>query len=209
MEKKGNTYYFTPLEKRIIKSMVDKRYGKETTPADYDSTGGDYDMGVEGDIKNKTGENVSGSTMERLVGLREKEMKGVSPSTLKIVAEYLGFDGYEKLLNYIEYSLVHKTGNALSFDIADVFRQHSIRLSFNEDKVLVIKYHNANSFEVLSCVNLKLLAGDKLEVSQLNAGEEMICTRIIRQYKKNKSISLGKYKTGANNPVRSIELFRE
>lgn len=209
MEKKGNTYYFTPVEKRILKSMVDKRYGKETTPTDYDSTGGDYDMGIEGDIKDKTGENVSGSTIERLVGLREKEMKGVSPSTLKIVAEYLGFDGYDRLLNYIEYSLVHKTGNALNFDIADVFRQHSIRLSFNEEMVLLLRYHNESSFEVISSLNMKLKVGDKLEISQLNAGEEMICTRIIRQHKKNKSISLGKYKTGANNPVRSIELFRE
>ena len=207
MKIKGNTFYFAFREKRIIKSMVDNVYGKETTPADYDTTGGDYDMGIEGDIKGKTGENVSGSTIERLVGLREKEVKGVSRSTLSIVAKYLGFNGHERLLDYIEYSSVHRSEKEPGFNVEDLVRQHAIRLSFNENKVLILNYHNESSFEVISSENTKLKACDKLEVKHIDAGEEFICTRVLRQHN-NRWISLGTYKSGSDNPVSCIELLK-
>ncbi len=189
--------------------MIDKKYGKETTPADYDTTGGDYDMGIEGHVKDHTGKNISGSTLERLVGLREKENKGVSVSTLKIVPEYLGFSSYDKLLNYMEFHSASKTESTIRFDIADILRQHSMRISFNEDMFLVIRYQNENIFEVLSSDNMKLHRGDKLEVLQLHSGEELVCARVTRQNKKRKSISLGKYKSGTSNPIQSIELIKE
>ena len=37
MEKEANSYYFSPSEKAILKSLIDKRYGRITTPVDYAS----------------------------------------------------------------------------------------------------------------------------------------------------------------------------
>lgn len=102
MIKKGNTYYFTPQEKKIIKNLLDKKYGKISSPSDFDSTGGDYDTGVEGHVKACTGKQVSGLTLERVVGLRENEYKGVSITTLQMVAEYLNFDSYERMLVFVQ-----------------------------------------------------------------------------------------------------------
>jgi hypothetical protein len=207
MNKKGNTYYFTLTEKRTIKNLIDKKYGKETTPTDYDSTGGDYDMGVEGHIKECTGKQISGSTMERLVGLREKENKGVSIPTLEVLAEYLNYDNYERFLKFLEHYTGIRAKSSIQLEIADIVKQYSIQVIFPDNKTLCLKYLNENKFEVITSLNSKLQTGDRLEVTQLHLEEELICAKVKRK-SNNKFNSLGQYKSGDKNPIKSIELIK-
>ncbi len=207
MDKKGNTYYFTLSEKRTIKNLIDRKYGKETTPSDYDSTGGDYDMGVEGNIKECTGKHISGSTVERLVGLREKENKGVTIPTLEIIAEYLNYENYERFLKFLEHYSGLRAKSTIQYDIVDIIRQYTIKVSFPDNKLLILKYLNENKFEVIASINSKLQTGDKLEIVQLHTGEELTCDKVIR-LRGDKICNLGHYKSGEKNPVTSIDLSK-
>ncbi|NLD49195.1 MAG: hypothetical protein GX660_18700 [Clostridiaceae bacterium] len=206
MNKKGNTFYFTLPEKRTIKSLIDKKYGHETTPSHYDSKGYN-DYVVENDIEKCTGKHLSGSTLERLVGLRENENNGVSIPTLIIVAEYLNFDNYERFLKFLEHYSGFRTKSSIQFEIADIVRHYSIQVIFPGNKSICLKYLNENKFEVITSINSKLQTGDKLEVTQLHMEEELICAKVKRK-SNNKNKSLGQYKSGDKNPIKSIELIK-
>lgn len=206
MKKKGNTYYFTQQEKKTLKYLLDKRYGKITSPTDFDSTG-DYDTGVEGHVKAFTGKQLSGSTLERLVGLRENENKGVLKATLHIIAEYLGFDGLDRMLASIQQQSASISNPKKQFSITQLMQQHIIRVHMPSEKLLDIKHLNENQFEVIFSKNLMLLNGDIVEIAQLNINEELICNRVKRNHGK-KLASLGQYRSGSQNLIISLELIK-
>lgn len=206
MKNKGNTHYFTDQEKKSIKYLIDKRYGKVTSPADFDSTG-DYDMGVEGHVKACTGKQISGSTLERLVGLRKNENKGVLKSTLQIVAEYLNFDCYERMLTFVQHQSTIRPKPEIQFHISQFIKEHVIRIQMPLDKLLDIKYLNENQFEVILSKNLKLLKGDIIEIDQLSISDELICDKVKRNHGK-KIASLGQYRSGNQNQIISLELIK-
>lgn len=206
MNKKGNTYHFTDQEKKTLKYLVDKRYGKITSPADFDSTG-DYDTGVEGHVKASAGKQLSGSTLERLVGLRENENKGVLKSTLLIVAEYLNFENFERMLVFVQQQSTSREKHKKQFHITNIIKQHVIRVQMPSDKLLDIKHLNENQFEVTFSKNLKLLKGDTIEIAQLNINDELICDKVKRNHGK-KITSLGQYRSGSQNQITAIELIK-
>jgi hypothetical protein len=207
MNKKGSTYYFNHQEKKTLKYLIDKRYGKITSPADFDSTG-DYDTGIEGHVKIFTGKQLSGSTLERLVGLRENENKGVLKATLQIVAEYLNFDSYERMLAFIQQQSALRPKPKIQFNISQIIKEHLIRVHMSLDKLLDIKHLNENQFEVIFSKNLKLLKGDIIEIAQLSINYELICDKVKRNHGK-KIASLGQYRSGSQNHILSLELIKK
>ncbi|MDX9848259.1 MAG: hypothetical protein RBT74_14850 [Tenuifilaceae bacterium] len=206
MIKKGNTYYFTHPVKKTLKYLLDKRYGKITSPADFDSTG-DYDTGVEGHVKACTGKLLSGSTLERLVGLRENENKGVLKATLQIVAEYLGFESLDSMLASIQQPSAFRSDPKKQFNISQLIQQYIIRVHMPSEKLLDIKHLNENQFEVIFSKNLMLQNGDIVEIAQLNINDELICNRVKRNHGK-KLASLGQYRSGSRNQIISLELIK-
>lgn len=207
MEIKRNTFYFTKIEKNRIKKLIDSKYGKISTPIDYDTTGGDFDIGIEGDFYIKTGEMISGSTLERLVGLTGKENSGVRKGTINTVIKYLDFKGFRQLERYLEHSIQHPCSNLKEFDFNTVFKNHLIKIEFGANKALKTRYLNANKFEVLQSINSKILEGDKIELLQLEVSEELICKNVFRNLNK-KTVELGKYKSGENNKVVNISFTK-
>ena len=204
MKRKGNTFYFTPTEKKIIKNLIDRKYNKTTTPVDYD-TNSDNPT-VEKDVRETTGKNVSGSTLERLVGLREN--KGVSVNTIEIVSEYLGFRNLDSLIKYIDFYPNRKNKSGIRFSISDIIKPHLIRIDFSNDKQLAVFFLQDNTFCVEAVLNLLLEPADKLEVRQLTIGEELICDKVIR-YSNGTALTLGHYKTGGNNKIQRIEILKK
>jgi hypothetical protein len=208
MQQQSNTYYFTVAEKKIIKNLIDTKFGKETSPSDYDSTGGDYDVGLEGHIYQITGERVSGSTLERLTGLRNEKNTGVSLSTLSVVAKYLHFGSLEQLLRILTLKSAASTKNSSQFNVADVLGKYKLCLRFNGEKSLELHHLNVSTFEVIASRNLKLQQGDILEISQARENEELVCSKITRLIKK-KPISMGIYKSGCANIIATIDLVKK
>lgn len=206
MEIKGNTYYFSKTEKNKIKKLIDKKFGKISTTKDYRKIYDDYDPALVAAI-HQVSEKISGSSLERLAGLTGSENKGVRKSTLEIVVRYLDFQNIEQFLKHLEYSLLHPDSSNQTFNFNSVFKNHLIEIKFGDNKVLTSRFFSVNKFEILNSSNSKIIAGDIVELSQLEVGEELICRNISR-VKNRRTVILGTYNSGQNNKVSQISFVK-
>jgi hypothetical protein len=201
MEIKANSYKLSPSEKAILKRLIDKRYGKITTPVDYESLG-DYDTGVEADVYAKTGKTLSGSTLERLVGLRN-EGRGVRKSTLEIISQYLDRQNIDHLLSSIANISRNGLKETVQFSYSDLFKKHTLVIKYGEDKELYLKYSIGDKFQVISSKNGIFKIGDIVKMQQLEVGRELVFSSSERTVK-NKKVNIGTYYSGSTNLVRQI-----
>ena len=208
MEIKGNTYYFTKPEKNKIKKLIDSKFGKISTPIDYDTTGGHYDLGIEADIYLKTGEKISGSTFERLVGLTGDSKIGVRKSTLEILIKYIDFKDFKQLSRYLEYSINYYNKSEKEIQLDNLYKRHIIKIEYGVNKFIKIRFIASNEFEVIDSRNTKIERSDKLVIVKLEVEEEIICDNVLRKRNK-KMISLGGYKSGENNKVSNISFSKK
>lgn len=204
MKKKGQFYYFTNSEREIIKKLIDRKFGKITTPADYSSES-EFNNGVPAEIYNYTNEIISGSTLERLVGLRDKEKRGTNESTIKIVSKYLEFRSLKDFSSYIDNQAKYSFIKEEKFSINKLFSNHQVflQLKLNNDKYLMLKNLNENVFEIVKSKNLKLNVGYKVEINVLQIYEELIFGKVIK-FDEDGHQLLGMYKSGYNNQVQEI-----
>ena len=59
MEKTANSVLLNNSEKKALKKLIDRKYGKLTTSIDFESTGGLHDYGIEAEIIRHTGKNLA------------------------------------------------------------------------------------------------------------------------------------------------------
>lgn len=208
MEKTSRSYIFNKQERKIIKQLIDTVYGRISTPIDYKSEG-DYDVGLEYKILSKTRKFISGSTLERMVGLLPKENnRGVSFKTLDIISMYLEFKGMNQLLQRVEFLLGNPNNKLRKFKLADIFKIHITKITLENNKELLLRYLPAiKSFEVIGAKNIKFIAHDIVELSLLEIDEQLMCKkteRIINNTKKR----LGPYQSGDNNKVIDISFTK-
>jgi hypothetical protein len=204
MEKTGNSVQLKDSEKKILKKLIDRKYGKLTTSIDFESTGGLHDYGIEADIFTRIGNTLSGSTIERIVGLT-KEHRKIRISSLEILSEYLDFKNVNQLLYYIESNSLKTTIEGAAFDISNFIKNHIIKITFGDNKEISIRYLETTMFDVVFSRNSKLLKGDRIEIKLLELGEELVLGSVHR-IKEKKTDNLGPYKSGENNKVKSIIL---
>ena len=208
MEKTSRSYIFDKQERKIIKLLIDKMYGRISTAIDYKSEG-DYDIGLEVKILSKTGEFISGSTLERLVGLLPKEInRGVSFKTLDVISAYLEFKNTKQFLYRVEYLLKNPNKKLRKFRLADIFKIHITKITLENKKELLLRYLPAiKSFEVIGGENIKFIVHDIIELSLLEIGEELMCKKTERIVNKTKK-QLGPYKSGSQNMVIDISFIK-
>lgn len=117
------------------------------------------------DIQSKTKEHLSSNTLKRLLGFLEDE-RTPNPATLEIIARYLGFK---------EWKDVEKFGKSYSCKMPGTRRgdficnyslspNDEIKLTYNPDRIVIIKYLGKDEFEVLESKNSSLQNGDILTI---------------------------------------------
>lgn len=207
MEVRGSAFKFTLEEKKVIKKLIDRKYNRGiTTPKDYDTSLGEFKTGVPLAIYEATKESLSGSTLERLVGLRSKENKFFRPTTLLPVAKYLNYIDIEHFIKYIGNAT---SGNKqiTSFKIESLFTNHTLRIDFGHNKSIVVRYINEQLLEIVDSYNNKLKYKDTFELEQLEIDEELIF-KGVKRYSDKKETSLGRYNSGSNNKVVGIQFLK-
>jgi hypothetical protein len=205
MEKTTNSVLLNNSEKKALKKLIDRKYGKLTTSIDFESTGGLHDSGIESDIFTLIGKNLSGSTIERIIGLTRDQRK-IRNSSLEILSEYLDFTSVNQLLYYLESNSLKTQSERAAFDLSTFIKSHIIKIVLGDKKEISMRHLELNKFEVVFSRSSKLLKGDCVEINQLEIGEELVCGN-VRRIKENKN-NLGPYKSGENNKVKSIILSK-
>lgn len=208
MKETSRSYVFNEQERKIIKELIDKVYGRISTAIDYISEG-DYDSGLEGDIFFKTKVRISGSTLERLVGLLPKEMdRGISFRYFDVISSYLEYRDTKQLLHKIEFLINNPNKKLREFKLNDIFKIHITKITLENNKELLLRYLPARkSFEVVGAKNIKFKVHDIVELSLLEIGEELMCKqteRIVNNSKKR----LGSYRSGYNNKLIDISFTK-
>jgi len=209
MRRLSNLISLTAQEKKVLKELIDDKFEKITTPSDYGSKEDYYESGVNGDIYSKTGKQVSGSTLERLVGLRVNENnRKVNIKTLEIVAEYLNFSSVETLLNYLSSRSKVKKEQLEKFELISFFRKNYLQITLGVDKIIALKFVAENKFEVVFSKNSILKEKDIISLMDLKIGNELTVEQVIRCEVK-KAENLGGYSSGYENSVRSISIINK
>ena len=206
MEKNGNSVKLNNSEKKILKKLIDRKYGKVTTAIDFESTSGFNDFGIEADIFNRIGKMLSGSTIERIVGLT-RDQRNIRITSLEILSEYLDFKNVDQLISYLESNSFKTQSERANFNLNIFMKSHIIKIVFGDNKEISIRYLETNKFEVVLSKNSKLIKGDNVEINQLELEEELVCGSVCR-IKEKKINNLGVYKSGENNKVKSIIFWK-
>ena len=202
MQETGASYKFTIAERKVIKELIDKKYGRISTSIDYQSYG-EYNSGVEGDIYTYTNKTISGSTLERLVGLRTKEDRGIRKTTLNIISKYLDFSSIDFFIKKIAYTIKNPNKIITLFELSQVFVKHFTRIEYGTNKEILLRHISLNKFEIIGTRNTKFLLLDIIELQQLEVDLELIC-RSVERVTKGKYVNLGLYHSSQNNLVRAI-----
>ena len=161
-------------ELNYLLRLVEKHYGRHlSTTTDFES------LSVL--IERETGELLSASTLKRLYGY--VSMKPVPrKSTLDILARFIGKKSYDQFREEWKDSTAftstffsQKTVYASELKDGDI-----VRIGWDPDRVVKLKYLGDNEFEVLESLNSQLLAGDKFEQVSFMMGYPLYISRILR-----------------------------
>ncbi len=150
---------------------------------------------------------VSETTVKRMFGLVGKDSpeRNRTPhnSTMDIVARYLGFDCYNDLLREIgdgDFS-----SEFISMQTLEVNRLKDgtqVQLRYEPARVIVMTYLGEGEFLINETQNSKLQKGDRIRLTHLILGQEVIVSEVIRDGR-----SLGGYRAAKDGGLRTLEII--
>lgn len=152
------------------------------------------------DIFDVTGNVLSVNTLKRLFG----RLADVSTShtTLNIIAEYLGFENWEKLESVAE------NGNSCLCSLKDtVFPKDldtgtRIEICYEPSRKLLLEITDDKHCRVISSAGGKLCEGDILYIAEITAGYSLIVSNVERGGQQ-----LGRYVGGIEGGVKYIRIL--
>ena len=186
------------LPQSII-NMIRAKYGKdEIYSADCERIADKINNGHPGPI-------VSTSTIKRLLGFAGTPETNPTPrtNTLDIVAQWLGYDNYKGLLREIgEHDYSSEFTVLESIDVIDLDEGTQIQIKYEPSRVIVMTYLGGGQFLINESKNSKLLKGDRIKLTHLVLGQEMITKEVIRDGK-----NLGGYRAAKDGGLTSLEII--
>ena len=142
------------------------------------------------DIESVTGEHIGVNTLKRLLGFIDDEREP-RPSTLDIIARYLGFENWDVLRIFDDRSNSSFESSNEEIRVADLSVGQGIQISYLPDRQIEIQYIGSNRFRVLNSINSKLRAGDEITLTHIVQGYPLLVSEVIRDGE-----SLGSFTAG-------------
>ncbi len=153
------------------------------------------------DIFQKTKEVVGETSVQRWFGLVSDHDRRQLRSTLDIIARYVGYGSWELLHSDIEHDVEISQFAALQCVTTDSLTAGTqIRITYQPGRLVLMTYLGGGTFIVNEAERCKLRRGDRLRISQLAIGFELIVTDVERD-----GLSLGPYEAAKLGGLTSIE----
>lgn len=181
------------LPQSII-NMILAKYGKdEIYSADCASLAGSIGLGE--------------TTLKRMLGLvgENSPERNRTPhvSTMDILARWLGYANYRALVREIgEQDYSSEFTMMESIDVADLDGGTQIQVKYDPARVIVMTYLGGGEFVINESKNSKLLKGDRIRLTHLVLGQEMIVREVIRGER-----NLGGYRGAKDGGLTSLEII--
>lgn len=181
------------LPQSIISKILAK-YGKdEVYSADCASLAGKIGIGE--------------TTVKRMLGLvgENSPERNRTPhvSTMDILAKWLGYDNYKSLLREIgEQDYSSEFTSMDSIDVKDLPDGTQVQIKYEPARVIVMTYLGNSTFMINESINSKLQKGDRVTISFLVLGQELIVKDVMRDMR-----NLGGYRGAKDGGLTSIEII--
>jgi hypothetical protein len=176
---------------KLIKDKIHEKFGQ---PVRYPK-----DCNVLADhISSICKTKISGSTLKRLYGF----VKGTQEPrlyTLDIISEYLGFKGWEHLLQFLDKSDGTETKELEKLKPEQVRKGQTIFLTYEPGKKIEIQ-KQGNAFLIISSNDRKLILGDEVKFGVVELHYPLTFTSILR-----KGEIVGKIQVATISGITSIK----
>ncbi|MCQ2342528.1 MAG: hypothetical protein MJZ75_03420 [Paludibacteraceae bacterium] len=177
-----------------LKNAIQKRINRTMeSPKDFEY--------LSEQIQHTIGEYLSPTTLKRIFGFIP--MNGTPrPSTLSILARYVGYSGWQDYLDkqHVESDFV-TTSKILTSELSI---GQKITLAWNPNRECVIEYLGENRFVVLHSANAKLQIGDQFACAQFVVGQPMTAS----DFKSLREPSIpNTYIAGAKTGLTKLEIL--
>lgn len=176
-----------------IKAEIERAYGQPLKyPADCQR--------LAMSIRERLNETIGVTTLKRLMGF-VSDVQEPRLSTLDILARYCGFCDYDDLQRYVA-----RAGDS-DFEVepdisASALAPGSIvGFEYLPDRKVRLRYLGNCEFEVLTCENGSLQAGDIITVTNFVAQSPLIVGRVMRD-----GVDLGRYTAGKVSGISNLYL---
>ncbi len=150
---------------------------------------------------------VSETTIKRMFGLVGKDSpeRNRTPhnSTMDIVAKWLGYENYKDLLQEIgEGDFSSEFTSMQKIEAKNLSVGTQIQLRYEPSRVIVMTYLGDDEFLINEAKNSKLQKGDRIRLTHLVLGQEMIVSEVIREGR-----SLGGYRGAKDGGLTLLEII--
>lgn len=150
---------------------------------------------------------LSETTMKRMLGLvgPNSPEKNRTPhvSTMDILAKWLGYNNYKALLKEIgEQDYSSEFTSMESIDVRELEEGTQVQIKYEPARVIVMTYLGNEEFVINESKNSKLLKGDRIKLTHLVLGQELIVKDVIRNER-----NLGGYRGAKDGGLTSLEII--
>lgn len=153
-------------------------------------------------IKDATGQTLGTTTLKRMMGFVNGPASP-RPSSLDIIAQYLGYPDYDLLAKDIGQDADISDFRAVeSIDSADLEPGEQIQLTYKPNRLLVLTYIGDNKYVVNESRGSKLLKGDKLMIAGFYVGFTLLISDVERSGR-----HLGSYQAAKQGGLTSVEIL--
>lgn len=153
-------------------------------------------------IYEATGQTLGTTTLKRMLGF-VKGGANSRPSSLDIIAQYLGYPDYNLLTKDLGEDCEISDFRAVeSIDSADLEVGEQVQITYNPCRVLLLSYLGDNLYLVNEARGSKLLRGDKLMIAGFYIGFELLVSDVERSGR-----HLGSYQAAKQGGLTSVEII--
>lgn len=150
---------------------------------------------------------VSETTVKRMFGLvgADSPERNRTPhtSTMDILAKWLGYGNYDVLLRDIGESGCSSEFTTIeSINASTLHTGTRIKVTYEPSREIVMAYLGDNEFLITESKNSKIVKGDRIRLTTLVLGQELLVSEVIRDGK-----SLGAYRGAKDGGLTSFEII--
>lgn len=150
---------------------------------------------------------VSETTVKRMLGLvgENSPERNRTPhvSTMDILAKWLGYENYNALLREIgEEDSSSEFTSLESITVSDLDEGSQVQIKYEPARVIVMTYLGGGVFVINESKNSKLRKGDRIRLTQLVLGHELLVREVIRG-----ESNLGGYRGAKDGGLTSLEII--